>query len=140
MRQTSRTIPLLLIIIALSACGRGRGDMGLNIVGLNEAVLEMEDSVHDFGDYSGDTVKLRHTFRMRNAGSDPLVIHQLRASCGCTAADCSTEPVPPGGEWAVTVTYDGAGRTPGAFSKTVDLYTSAKNGLKRLTVRGNKVK
>lgn len=126
-----RYLVFLCSLLILSSCGRKKVD-----VGLNEAVIEMIDSVHDFGTYRGDSIKHVHTFRMKNVGTEPLIIHDLRTSCGCTATEYSREPVPPGGELRVKVTYDGSGRTPGSFSKTVDVYTSAKNGLKHLTIKG----
>ncbi|MCH8329986.1 MAG: DUF1573 domain-containing protein, partial [Bacteroidetes bacterium] len=52
-----------------------------------------------------------HTFKFTNTGNNPLVIHKAKASCGCTIPKYSKEPIAPGdqGEIAVTFESDRAG-------------------------------
>lgn len=126
-----RFLVFLFSLLIIASCGHKKVD-----VGLNEAVLELVDSVHDFGTYHGDSVKQTFSFRIKNAGTEPLIIYDLKTSCGCTATEYSKEPVQPGKQTKIKVTYDGKGRQPGAFSKTVAVYTSAKNGLKKLEIKG----
>lgn len=97
----------------------------------------MIDSIHDFGTYHGDTVVQHCSFRLRNSGTDPLVIHDVQASCGCTTASFSREPIAPGAVTVVNVSYNGRGKTPGVFIMTLDVYSNANNGLATLTIKGN---
>lgn len=53
-----------------------------------------------------------------NKGTNPVVISQVRPSCGCTGADYQDGPIAPGDTAWITYTYDPAGR-PGRFEKTV---------------------
>ena len=90
-------------------------------------------TVHDFG-----TIKhnepVSHEFRFVNKGSEPLVITSVQASCGCTVAKYTKDPIAPGGEGFVTATYNAA--TMGAFNKTVTVNANTKEGSIILSIRG----
>ena len=65
----------------------------------------------DMGRISQGT-QFTHVFRFTNDGPRPLVITDVRGSCGCTVGrDWPRDPVPPGGEGAITVTFDSEGRS-----------------------------
>ena len=76
-------------------------------------------------------------FKFKNTGDGPLVIHQAIASCGCTVPQYPKEPIKPGESGEVTVTYNGAGKFPGHFRKTITLRTNSKNEITRLVVEGD---
>lgn len=61
---------------------------------------------------------VRHTFSFTNTGSEPLVIQNARASCGCTTPDWTKEPVAPGEEGKIEVEFNSKGRV-GIQNKTV---------------------
>ncbi len=62
-------------------------------------------TTHDFGNiYRGQ--KVSHLFTIKNEGSDTLVINNVSASCGCTAAMVSTHVIPPRGKSDLDVTFD----------------------------------
>lgn len=63
-------------------------------------------------------------FTFHNTGKEPLVISQVKASCGCTVAEYPKEPVLPGTKGKVQVTYNAA--SLGVFHKTVTVYSNAK--------------
>ena len=46
-------------------------------------------------------------------------------------------PLKPGESGEVTVTYNGAGKFPGHFRKTITLRTNSKNEITRLVVEGD---
>lgn len=77
------------------------------------------------------------SFTFTNTGVAPLVIHQAFASCGCTVPSYSKDPVKPGQKGEIKVTYNGAGKFPGRFQKTVTVRSNAKNEIVRLTIEGN---
>lgn len=66
-----------------------------------------------------------------------MVIHQAIASCGCTVPKYPKEPIRPGETGEITVTYDGTGKFPGHFRKTVTLRTNAKDEITRLIIEGD---
>ena len=69
-------------------------------------------------------------------GDQPLVINQAVASCGCTVPNYTKQPIAPGQKGQISITYDGKGRFPGHFKKTVTVRTNGKVELTRLYVEG----
>jgi hypothetical protein len=97
--------------------------------------LVVEDADFHFGQvYQGS--KVEHTFRFRNAGGAPLVIDNVRSSCGCTAALVSATVIPPGGAGEVRATFD-SGRFRGPVEKTIYLHVNdPQQPVARMHVRG----
>ena len=77
------------------------------------------------------------TFTFTNVGDAPLVIHQAVASCGCTVPDYTQEPVRHVKTGTIKITYNGTGKYPGHFKKSVTLRTNAKTEMMRLFVEGD---
>ncbi|MFK8039333.1 MAG: DUF1573 domain-containing protein [Crocinitomicaceae bacterium] len=57
--------------------------------------IQYEEVMHDFGDvfYPSDN---KYTFKFTNTGTEPLIISEAKASCGCTVPRKPEEPVLPG--------------------------------------------
>lgn len=75
-------------------------------------------------------------FSFVNAGDKPLVINQAIASCGCTVPSYPKQPVAPGQKGKILVTYNGKGKFPGHFKKTVTVRTNGEPELTRLYIEG----
>lgn len=90
---------------------------------------------HDFGNITETAGKVTHTFTFKNTGNAPLVITRVIASCGCTTPQYSSEPIAPGKEGKIVVSFDPAGR-PGQFLKTIAVYSNGKDGATTLRVKG----
>ncbi len=60
------------------------------------------------------------TYKFKNVGNAPLFI-ELVTSCKCTKLDYPVEPVPPGAEGIIEVTYDSTGQRLGDIKKTIDV-------------------
>jgi len=104
---------------------------------LAQAELTFEKTTHDFGTFSEDDPVVTTTFKFKNSGDTPLVIHQAIASCGCTVPEYTKEPIAPGKKGEIKVTYNGAGRFPGKFRKTITIHSNADNELVRLYIKGD---
>lgn len=102
-----------------------------------KADIKFDQTTHDFGTFSEDHPVVTYTFTFTNVGDAPLVIHQAVASCGCTVPEYTQEPVLPGKKGTVKVTYNGTGRYPGHFKKSITLRTNAKTEMLRLFIEGN---
>ncbi len=72
--------------------------------------IQWLDSTKDFGTIP-EGQKVEVSFRFRNTGASPLVITQVRPSCGCTVAEQPKEPVAPGAEGHITATFNSEGHT-----------------------------
>lgn len=68
--------------------------------------------------------KVRHAFKFKNLGDNPLMISDAIASCGCTVPSFSKEPILPGGEGEILVEFNSAGRK-GHQSKNVLIVSNA---------------
>jgi len=101
------------------------------------ADIKFDKMSHNFGTFSEDNPKVTCTFKFTNTGDKLLVIHQAIASCGCTVPQYSKEPIKPGESGEIVVTYDGTGKFPGHFKKSITLRTNAKKEIIRLFVEGD---
>lgn len=88
---------------------------------------------HDFGTFSEAKGKVTHTFEFTNTSKAPIVLQDVKASCGCTTPTWTKTPVAPGEKGQVEVTYNAKGR-PGAFSKTITV--TSNQGVTRLMIVG----
>lgn len=75
------------------------------------------------------------TFTLKNAGDKLLVIQDVATSCGCTTVSYSKEPVQPGKEVALEVTYKA--ERPEHFAKTITVYCNAKDSPLTLRISGD---
>ena len=105
--------------------------------GAGEAEIKFEKTSHNFGTFPESSPKVTCTFKFTNTGYNLLVIHQAIASCGCTVPKYSKEPIKPGESGEITVTYNGAGKFPGHFKKSITIRTNAKQEIVRLYVEGD---
>ncbi len=102
-----------------------------------QAEITFESTTHDFGTFSTDKAVQTCTFTFTNTGDAPLIIHQAVASCGCTVPKYSKEPIRPGQQGTIEVTYNGTGKFAGVFKKSVTIRSNAKNDVVRLSISGN---
>ncbi len=98
--------------------------------------LEAIDPVYNFGTvYSGTTIK--HTYRLRNAGTAPLAITGVRTSCGCTAAKPTRSRLLPGEESEIAVTFD-THAEHGPATRIITVFTNDPSHPQlELSMRGN---
>ena len=101
------------------------------------AEIKFDSTTFDFGKFYSDAGKQSHTFTFTNTGNMPLIINQAMTSCGCTVSTYTKEPVAPGKTGKVNVTYNGLGKFPGKFKKTITLRTNAKTTMVRLCIEGD---
>ncbi|MDI9319401.1 MAG: DUF1573 domain-containing protein [Phycisphaerales bacterium] len=87
------------------------------------------DFTHDFGSIP-EGPKVKYEFKFFNVGTEPLIITNAQASCGCTSPVFSKEPVLPGKMGTIMVEYTTEGHL-GNFNKSIYLTSNAKvpNGL-----------
>ena len=74
------------------------------------------------------------TFVIKNTGDRLLVIEGVNTSCGCTTVTYSKEPVQPGKEIVLEVSYKA--EYPGHFNKTVTVYCNAETSPLVLQING----
>lgn len=100
----------------------------------SKPIIVFDTLVYDFGILNkGD--KAECVFNFHNKGKQPLILTEVKASCGCTAPSWTKEPVKPGGAGIVKVLYNT--NTVGVFSKTITVNSNDNaNRTVTLTIKG----
>ncbi len=99
-------------------------------------LVVFEENAFDFGAVAEEDGPVSHEFVFKNTGALPLVISDVKASCGCTTPSWTREPVQPGDSGRVIAEYDPRNR-PGSFSKTISVTTNAEPALTVLHIKGS---
>ncbi len=95
--------------------------------------ITFDESSFDFGSISKGE-KVNHSYTFTNTGSEPLIITNAKASCGCTVPDWPKEPIAPGEGGEIPVVFDG--RSVGNQNKTITITANTNPPKTRLTIRG----
>lgn len=74
-------------------------------------------------------------FKFTNKGKAPVVLNDVKASCGCTVPEWTRTPVAPGENGTIKVTYNT--NNVGAFTKSITVNSNAVNSPLVLTIKGN---
>lgn len=100
----------------------------------SQAVIEIVNPDYDFGEINqGESIS--HNYKIKNIGSEDLIISSAKGSCGCTVPEWPKNPIKAGEEANVKVTFNSKGKT-GNQSKRVTLLTNAIPNVKILTIKG----
>jgi len=105
------------------------------VLAQEKSKIVFEEMSHDFGSFKEAEGLQTTTFKFKNEGSVPLVLSNVRASCGCTTPKWTREPVAPNGTGEIQVSYNPKNR-PGAFNKTVTVSSNAENPTVVLRITG----
>ena len=103
----------------------------------DKADISFDSITHDFGEFLETEPVQTCSFTFTNTGSAPLIINQATASCGCTVPTYTKTPIAPGEKGTIDVTYDGSGRIPGHFKKTITVRTNGTTEVVRLYIEGD---
>jgi len=88
----------------------------------------------DFG-MVNEGVQAQHEFSFTNTGTTPIVISNVRASCGCTTPYWPKDPIAPGAKANIKVSYNSSGRI-GTFNKSITITSNAVQSQKVLYIKG----
>lgn len=83
-----------------------------------------KDNTVDFGTVSKETDSGLRTFEFKNTGDAPLIITDVKSTCGCTVPSKPTEPIMPGKTGKIDVKYN---MNPGPIRKTITVESNATN-------------
>ena len=95
-------------------------------------VIEFNETEHDFGEIEKGT-PVETTFTYKNTGNAPLVITDIKSSCGCTVPqDWSREPLAPGDSGEFSVKFNGSGSN--TVSKTITVTANTEKGTEMVKI------
>ena len=94
--------------------------------------ISFDKTSHDFGEIDNGTA-VETVFSYTNSGRSPLVVTDIKSSCGCTVPQgWSKEPLMPGESSQFTVKFNGKGANK--VSKTITLTTNTENGREQVRI------
>jgi hypothetical protein len=98
-------------------------------------VITFSEKEFSFGTIRASSGILTHDFKFSNTGKIPLIINDVKASCGCTVPEWPREPILPGRTGIIKVSFDPE-KQSGSFSKTVQVSSNADMPVMTLFVKG----
>jgi len=98
-----------------------------------QAKMEFKAETIDYGEILKGSDGVR-VFEFTNTGDEPLIISQVKSSCGCTVPSKPDGPVAPGESSTISVKYDT--KRVGPIRKTVTVYSNADEPIKSLKIKG----
>jgi hypothetical protein len=97
--------------------------------------ITFEKTSHDFGTIKEETGSVSYEFKFTNTGKVPVIISNVKASCGCTTPGWTKEPVMPGQTGFIKALYNTTNR-PGAFNKTLTVTANTEPASSTLFITG----
>ncbi|RFZ85354.1 DUF1573 domain-containing protein [Mucilaginibacter terrenus] len=99
----------------------------------NKAEFKFNEEKHDFGKIP-QGVPVTTVFEFTNVGQEPLILSEVRPTCGCTIADYTKTPVLKGAKGTIKITYNAVALS--GFNKTIVVTSNAKTPTKYLNITG----
>src|SRR5699024_12230605 len=84
-------------------------------------------------DWSSDVCS-SDLFKFSNKGDAPIIISEVKPTCGCSIADYTKKPVKPGESGVIKVVFNAEARGP--FTKSFIIKSNTKTPVKNLTIKG----
>lgn len=97
------------------------------------ARIEFKTDVIDYGTIEKGANGVR-TFEFTNIGEAPLVISNVKSTCGCTIPQWPKKPIMPGESGEIAVKYDTKRVNP--IRKTITVYSNAATPTVALKIKG----
>jgi plastocyanin len=101
-----------------------------------QGTFEFTKTLHNFGDILESDGKQTCTFPYMNNSDQPVVIHDVITSCGCTVPKWDKRPIKPGENGEIKVTFSND-QGPYPFDKTITVYLSDRKHPVNLRIKGN---
>jgi hypothetical protein len=97
--------------------------------------MTFDNMSHDFGTIKEEDGPVSHDFKFTNTGKAPLIISNVKASCGCTTPEWTKDPVLPGKTGFIRAVYNTANR-PGNFNKSLTITANTEPATTTLFING----
>ena len=133
--KISKSIILCLFLLTAISVAKGQ-PVNSQANGQNStstADISFDKLVHDYGMIKkGSDGSCEFLFK--NTGKEPLVLNNVRSSCGCTVPTWPKDPILPGKSDVIKVVYDT--KRIGMINKTITVTSNAKTSTVTLTIKG----
>ncbi len=132
-----KRISVIFLLITFSIAVFAQEEIKTNQDTENIPEIYFEKTTHDFGkiDYNSDG---NCEFSFKNTGKEPLLLTNVKASCGCTTPTWPKEPIKKNKTGTIVVKYNT--KIIGSFTKSIRVYSNAKTTPVTLRITGAVVK
>lgn len=132
--MTMKKIILSLLVISLGAINVfSQEEINTNQDTKNMPEIYFKNTTHDYGTIEKNANGICE-FTFKNTGKEPLLLTNVRASCGCTTPTWPKEPIKKGKKGTIIVKYNT--RIIGGFTKFITVYSNAKTTPVKLKITG----
>ena len=128
-----RKIALILFIGLIGLSVNAQDNKEVKKVDPNAPVFEFEKETIDYGTIEKGSDGKR-VFKFKNVGKSPLIISNVKTSCGCTVPTVPKEPIMPGATAELQVKYDTNRVSP--FNKAITIFSNASQAKKVIYIKG----
>jgi len=131
------TLFFLATFVAFAVFAQNTAETTMADENLNAPEISFDKTVHDYGTvpYQGDG---KCEFKFTNTGKEPLILTNVRSSCGCTVPKWPREPILPGQSDIINVEYKT--NRIGKINKTITVQSNAKTSSLVLRIQGQVLK
>ena len=99
--------------------------------------ISFSEMSFDFGEIiQGDRVE--HVFEFTNTGDSPIIISNVKTTCGCTASSWPREPIAIGESSKIKVNFNSSGKI-GHQNKVITIMSNATNNPERIKIVTNTI-
>ena len=99
----------------------------------NGPQFKWEKTVYEFGEIA-QSVPATAEYKFTNTGNEPIIITQVKKTCGCTVPTWPTAPIMPGEEATIKATYNA--KSTGSFTKTITVVSNVSENSTYLQLKG----
>ncbi|MCR5641843.1 MAG: DUF1573 domain-containing protein [Prevotella sp.] len=118
---------LLSLMVGITACGDRKQSAPGNVKPTKAVFGVLGSNKYYFEDLKRKDRKVKHTFTVKNVGTDPLVINDVKLNCSCLKADYTKKPIAPNQTGEVTLTVMLDKLEDGHFRRVVYVYSNDKD-------------
>ncbi|MDR1171254.1 MAG: DUF1573 domain-containing protein [Bacteroidales bacterium] len=97
--------------------------------------IAFDKTQHNFGKVNEGDGAASYDFTFKNSGTAPLIIQDVKTTCGCTTPEWTRQPILPGATGFIKVSYDVKGR-PGAIDKMITVHSNSLSSPTSLRIIG----
>lgn len=100
--------------------------------------LALSGNHYDFGDVKKGEV-VEHIYEVTNTGDNPLIISEVKPTCGCTVPEFTKEPIKPGQKGQITLRFDST-NFEGIQQKQTQIFANVETSPILITFTANVIK
>lgn len=124
------------LVLALSVSVIHAQDDGTELnVQVSGPYISFTESSYDFGEIEQGEI-VEYVFEFKNTGTAPVILADVRTTCGCTASEWLREPIAPGVTSKIKVTFNSSGKI-GTQNKVITVISNATNNPERVSIITN---